>query len=99
LTLEIGNFDLYSMLLKKQLATITILVKDRQSNAKQVNEILTEYGHIIISRLGVNLNRACVDNCTALIVVVVDAPVKDIKDMTKKINKLYGICAKEIIVV
>lgn len=83
---------------KKQLATISILVKDRQANAELVNKILTEHGHIIISRLGVNLSRACVENCTALIVVVVDAPTKEIKDLTKKINKLYGISAKESII-
>jgi putative iron-only hydrogenase system regulator len=85
------------MQLKKQLATISILVKDRQSNAKQVNEILTEHGHIIISRLGVNLSRACISNCTALIVVVAEASLKEIKDLTKKINNLYGITAKEMI--
>lgn len=84
----------YEFMIKKQLATITILVKDRQSHSKDVQQILSDYGHIIIARLGVNIQRACVDNCTGLIVVAVEATKKEINDLTKKLNKLYGIAAK-----
>lgn len=78
----------------KQLAAITILVKDRQSHAKDVQQILTDHGHIIMARLGVNLQRACVENCTGLIVIAVEGTKKEINDLTKKLNKLYGIVAK-----
>lgn len=79
---------------KKHLATLSILVKDRQNHAEEVNKLLTENGHMIIARLGVNLSRACVDNCTALIVVAIEAYSDEIKILAGKINSLYGIAAK-----
>ncbi|MBU4256919.1 hypothetical protein KJ586_00250 [Patescibacteria group bacterium] len=82
------------MLNKKQLAAITILVKDRQKHSNEVQRILTDSGHLIMARLGVNLQRACVENCAGLIVIAVEGTKKEINDLTKKLNKLYGIVAK-----
>lgn len=82
------------MPIKKQLAAITILVKDRQKHSNEVQRILTGSGHMIMARLGVNLQRACVENCTGLIVIAVEGTKKEINDLTKKLNKLYGIVAK-----
>ncbi len=79
---------------KKQLATITILIKDRQMHASDVNKMLGEFGHHVMARLGVNVQRSCVENCTGLITVAVEATSKEIKDLTKKLDELYGIVAK-----
>lgn len=79
---------------KFHLATITILVKDRQKHSADVNRILTENGHLIMARLGVNVQRHCVSNCTAMIVVAVEALAKDVAKITKQLNGLYGITAK-----
>lgn len=79
---------------KKQLGTITILIKDRQMHAKDVNQILTDAGHMIMARLGVNVQRSCVTNCTGMIAVAVEGTAKEIKDLTKKLDNLYGIVAK-----
>jgi len=79
---------------KKHLATITILVKDRQMHAKNVNKMLTENGHLIIARLGVNAQRSCVENCTGMIIVAVEGTAKEINNLTKKLDGLYGIVAK-----
>lgn len=79
---------------KKQLASITILIKDRQSHAKDVQQILTDSGHLIIARLGVNVQRACVENCTGLITVAVEGTNQEVNELTEKLNKLYGIVAK-----
>ena len=83
---------------KIHLGTISILVKDRQMNAKDLNQMLTENGHLIMARLGVNLQKSCVDHCTGLIVVVVEASAQEINSLTKKIDSLYGIVAKVSIV-
>ncbi len=83
---------------KQQLGTITILVEDRQTHAKDMNQMLTEAGHIILARLGVNIQHTCVEHCTGLIVVAVNASSKEINDLAKKLNKLYGIVAKASIV-
>ena len=79
---------------KKHLGTITILVKDRQMHAKDVQQMLTDNGHLIMARLGVNVQPACIENCTGLICVAVKGTAKEINDLTKKIDKLYGIAAK-----
>jgi len=79
---------------KKHLATITVLIKDRQTNAKEMNQLLTDHGHIIMARLGVNVQRACIEHCTGLITVTIEATAKEINDLTRKLNQLYGIVAK-----
>ena len=79
---------------KKHLATITILIKDRQMHAKNVNEMLTENGNLIMARLGVNVQKSCVDHCVAMITVAVEGTAKEINDLTKKLDNLYGIVAK-----
>jgi len=83
---------------KKHLATITILIKDRQTHAENVNQILTENGHLIIARLGVNTQRACIEHCTGLIVIALEATAAEILKLTEKLNKLYGVVAKNSIV-
>jgi len=84
---------------KLHLATITILVKDRQMHAPEVNKILTDNGHFILARLGVNVQRHCIEHCTAMITVTVEATAEDISSMAKKLNKLYGIVAKACVVI
>lgn len=83
---------------KKQLGVITILIKDRQMHAKDVQQMLTDAGHLIMARTGVNVQRSCVEHCTGLIMVAVEGTVKQINDLTKQLNGLYGIVAKDNIV-
>lgn len=79
---------------KLRLATITILVRDRKSQSSGVNRILTQNGHLIMARLGVNVQRHCLENCLALIAIMVEGTAKDIAGIAKKLNKLRGIAAK-----
>jgi len=79
---------------KKHLATITILIKDRQINSENVNKMLTENSHLIMARLGVNVQRSCVENCTGMIALAVEGTTKEINDLTEKLDGLYGIVAK-----
>lgn len=79
------------------MGTITILVKDRQTHSRDVQEILTKHGHIIMSRMGVNVQRSCVKNCTGLITVAVEGTVRQINKLTEEIDQLYGIVAKSSI--
>lgn len=79
---------------KKHLATISILIEDRQTNANKMQQILTNHGHLIMARMGVNLQPACIAHCTGLISVAVKGSVKEINDLTRKLNRLYGIVAK-----
>jgi len=79
---------------KKHLATITILVKDRQTHAADMQRILTEQGHLIMARLGVNVAPMCIEHCTGLVTVAVKGTATEISELTKRLNDLYGIVAK-----
>lgn len=83
--------------MKKHLATITILVEDRQTHAQDLQNILTENGHLIMARLGVNPQRQCIEHCTGFMVVAVEGTVKEISGLTKKLDSLYGIVAKSCV--
>ncbi len=82
---------------KKQLATITILVKDRQVHSQDVNKLLSKFGHHVIARLGVNVQRTCIEHCTGMITVAIEATNKEINNLTKELDALYGIVAKSCV--
>lgn len=84
---------------KLHLATVTILIKDRQEQAPEVNRILTENGHLIMARLGVNVERRCVERCTAMIAVALEVTARDVSRITKELNGLYGIVAKSSVMI
>ena len=86
------------MATKKHLGTITILIKDRHANSPDVNRVLSEQGSLVMARLGVNVQPLCVNNCYGLITVTVQGTVKQINELTKKFNSLYGIVAKSLII-
>lgn len=83
---------------KKHLGTITILMKDRHNYATEVQQILTEHGNLIMSRMGINPSRTCVKNCTGIITLIVEGTAVEINVLTKKLDKLYGVVAKKIII-
>lgn len=83
---------------KKHLGTITILMKDRHNYAVAVQEILTEHGNLIMSRMGINPSRTCVKNCTGIITVIVEGTAVELNALTKKLDKIYGVVAKKVIV-
>lgn len=83
--------------LQSHIATVTILVKERETHAGKVNEILSKHGDSIISRLGVNLGRAGVRNYSGLITIVLEGTNADIKALTDELDGLYGIVAQACI--
>ena len=78
-------------------ATITILIKDRQTNVAALNKLLTEKGYLIRARLGVNIEPRCQAGCMGLITLVVEGTNKEISALTKEADSLYGIVAKSVI--
>jgi len=79
---------------REYLATISILIKDRKIHASDVNNLLTEKGDIILARLGLNGKNIDIKNCSGFITIVVKSNLKEIKDLNKKLDGLYGIVAK-----
>lgn len=83
---------------KKHLGTISILMKDRHNYAVEVQKILTEHGRLIMSRMGVNPSRTCIKNCTGIMTLIVEGTAKEINDLNKQLDKLYGVVAKSVII-
>ncbi|MEI7749797.1 MAG: CopG family transcriptional regulator [Candidatus Moraniibacteriota bacterium] len=79
---------------KTHIATVSILVRERGTHAKEVNEILTRHGDRIIARLGVHLERAGITRYGGLITVITEGTAAEIKAMTDELDALYGIVAK-----
>ncbi len=83
---------------KRHLGAITVLIKDRHTHAKSVNEILTKHGKIILARLGVNTERTCTENYGGLITVAVEGTAEEVNALYKELDELYGIVARKAIV-
>jgi putative iron-only hydrogenase system regulator len=76
--------------MEKRIGTITIIITNRASQSEKVNKILSEYGDIIIARLGVpyaprNLN---------IIALIVHASTDEIGALTGKLGTLTGVQVK-----
>lgn len=74
----------------KRIGTITIIITNRASQSEKVNKILSEFGNIIIARLGVpyaprNLN---------IIALIVHASTDEIGALTGKLGTLTGVQVK-----
>lgn len=76
------------------LATISILATDRQAACEELNKILSAEGHLIISRLGVNVQRNCFEHCLGLIVLAVEGDGPKIAELEQKLKALPYLTVK-----
>ncbi|HTW96458.1 MAG TPA: hypothetical protein VMD74_02230 [Candidatus Methylomirabilis sp.] len=84
--------------MKKHLASITIFSDDRHNNAVKLQKILTDNGNLIMARLGVNPARMCSVKCPGIIVLIVEGTSQEISGLTRKIDKIYAMRAKSLII-
>ncbi len=82
----------------KHLGSITILVNDRQKNSCALNKLLSDNSANILGRMGLNITPKCSSDCFGLITLSVEGEAKEIRELAKKINSLYGIQAKSVII-
>jgi len=76
-----------------KLATVSILIADRHNNSVEVHKILSESGHLVMARLGVNIEPKCIENCYGVISLVAKGSEQEINNLTEKINSIAGIKA------
>ncbi|RKY39747.1 MAG: CopG family transcriptional regulator [Candidatus Omnitrophota bacterium] len=77
-------------LVMRRLGFVGIIVENRKENAPKVNSILTEFGDIIIGRLGVPYKER---NCN-VIVIIVDATIDGLGALTGKLGEIKGVSVK-----
>lgn len=75
---------------ERRIAVVGITVENRRKSAPLVNNILTEYGELIVGRLGVPYRER--DMC--VISIIVDATMDQLGALTGKLGSLPGVRAK-----
>jgi len=74
----------------KRLGFVGIIIEQREDNAQKVNELLTEYGDIIVARQGVPYkDRGC-----NVITLVVDTDTDEIGKLSGKLGNIPGVSVK-----
>ena len=74
----------------KRLGFIGIIVENRKLSADKVNQILSDFGHLIIARTGIPYDRR---NC-CVITLVVDATTDELGMLTGKLGSVEGVAVK-----
>lgn len=76
--------------MNKRVGFVGIIVEDRKKTAHQVNDLLSEYGNIIVARVGLPYReRQC-----SVITLIVDATTDELGALTGKLGALAGISVK-----
>ena len=75
--------------METRVALIGIIV-EKESSVAQLNELLHQYGHYIIGRMGLPYREKVVN----IISVVLDAPQDVISALSGQIGRLSGVSAK-----
>ena len=74
----------------KRIGTVTIIITDRTSQAQKVNQILCDFGKMIIGRMGLPYAPGDLH----IIALIVHASTDEIGALTGKLGALKGIQVK-----
>ena len=76
--------------MEKRLGFVGIIIEDRKKAAHAVNDVLSEYGDLIVARVGLPYKeRSC-----SVITLIVDATTDELGSMTGKLGALDGVSVK-----
>lgn len=76
----------------KRVGVVGIVVEDLESSAR-VNEVLHNYSHMIIGRMGIPYRQRKI----SVISLIVDGTSDEISAMTGKLGKITGVTVKSAI--
>jgi len=76
-----------------RLGFIGIIIENRENNAVKMNELLHEYGRLIVARLGLPYEKK---DCS-VITLIVDATTDELGTLTGKLGRLPGISVKSML--
>ncbi|HKL20758.1 MAG TPA: TM1266 family iron-only hydrogenase system putative regulator [Tichowtungia sp.] len=79
--------------MEKRLGFVGIIIEDRQENAAAVNELLGQFGGLIVARMGVPYEKR---GCSA-ITLIVDATTDELGVLTGKLGNLPGVSVKSML--
>ena len=76
--------------MEKRLGFVGIIIGDRKKTASVINQILSEFSEIIVSRSGLPYKQR---NCS-VIILIVDADTDEVGALTGKLGKLEKVTVK-----
>lgn len=76
--------------MEKRLGFVGVIVKNRKNQADTVNKILSDFGNIIVARLGLPYERK---KC-CVITLIVDATTDELGALTGALGLVEGISVK-----
>jgi putative iron-only hydrogenase system regulator len=77
----------------KRIGVIAILVEGRGPSVVRVNELLSEYGHIIIGRLGIPYREKGV----SVISITVEGTTDEVGALSGKLGMVSGVKTKSLL--
>ena len=79
--------------MEKRLGFVGIIIEEREAHAAAVNELLGQFGSLIVARMGVPYEkRAC-----SAITLIVDATTDELGVLTGKLGALPGVSVKSML--
>jgi len=75
---------------KKRVGVVGIIIESRKKLAPRVNELLTEYGNIIVGRMGIPYHERGFN----VITLIVDGTTDEVGAMTGKLGMIEGVTVK-----
>ncbi|MCK5675600.1 MAG: iron-only hydrogenase system regulator [Verrucomicrobia bacterium] len=79
--------------MKTRLGFVGLIIEDREKNAASVNAVLSEFGELILARMGV----PCPERDCFAITLVVRAGTDDLGSLTGRLGRLPGISVKSML--
>lgn len=79
--------------MEKRLGFVGVIIENRARNAAEVNDLLSQFGHIIIARTGVPYEKR---DCSA-ITLIIDATTDELGTLTGKLGRLAGVSVKSML--
>lgn len=76
--------------MEKHVGVVAIIVSDRANAAPKVNEVLTNYGEIIVGRMGIPYHKRDI----YVITLIVDGSNNEIGAMSGKVGAIKGVTVK-----
>lgn len=79
--------------METRLGFVGLIVEDREKNAASVNALLSEFGEIILARMGV----PCPDRDCFAITIVISASTDQLGSLTGRLGRLPGVFVKSML--
>ncbi len=80
----------YKNMESRSVGVIAIIIKERDTVAYEVNDIFTQYGSIILGRIGLPYRERNLN----IITLIVDASTDQIGALTGKLGRIEGVTVK-----